>query len=432
MQRLNIPLHRHTRTTRRSPRRVVWLSMASFLIVFFLITIISTNAWFQRNTVFAAAPDDTVLALHFTPTKQNWEKIRTTLKQTPLISGRTLSIDEISSFVQGEFALFSTESGEFSLAVRSSERLIPQKLLDSYGISYQEVTPNIFLLSKTLTSVGGWVENTDHNYTLPSFSQYKIGELHMLTSEISSISGPIKADQEGITVYLPKLNLSSHNLDLAPASLFAVLSTPFLTNNTDISLTSSVQNIFSAYEVGLFDDFLASFSKNGTVMLKYDENLSYLYTSESQTNEQQLEKLLTLSVALQSPKLSYWELPDGTLASEVIADPSSIIIEEVPISGNLINHIPLEADSDIYYASTEQGSFLTNDKDLLDYHLNDIGEETEMRELPNSLYLNLETFSSIYNQGNHYRKESFASYFLQQFKEILIEENRYSTTMRLQ
>jgi hypothetical protein len=432
MQRLNIPLHRHTKTTRRSPRRVVWLFTVSALIFCCLTIIISSILWFQRNTVFIAAPDDTAFALHFTPTKRTWPLVREQLKQFPLVSNRPLSIEDISSFVQGEFALFSTESGEFSLAVRSSKALIPTELLDSYGISYQEVSSNVFLLSSTLTSVGGWVEENNHNYTLPSFSHKTIGELHILLSEEEAISGPIKCNGQETKVYLPKIGLSTHNLESVPASTIAVLSTPFWTNDPQMSLSTSIQHLFSAYEVGLYDEFINSFSNNpGIIILEKTDTLSYLYHSTFPFNEAQLEKLLKLSVALQSPQISYWTLPDGTRIHEVIADPSTIIVEQIPIAGSLINHIPLDTDADIYYANTDKGGFVTNSENLLQNHLNETPLEDSMN-VSNALYVDLSAFASIYKNGETQRNWNAFSLLSAQISNVSIEENRYSTIITLQ
>jgi hypothetical protein len=430
MQRLNIPLHRHTRTTRRSPRRVVWLLIVGAVFLLLFSTFFFTSFWFQRNTVFAAAPNNAVLALHFTPTTQNWPTISRALTHFPLISERSLQITDIIPFVQGEFAVFSTESGNFSLAVRSSKELLPTDLLDSYGISYQEVAPHIYLLSNTITPVGGWVEENDYNYTLPRFGEKKIGEFSFLDSSNTSLSGPIKINGEEIRIILPKLNFSTHSIENAPTSLLGALSMPIWTNTAESTISPSIQYLFSAYNTDLFSEFVSSFSqKPGALLLEYSNKLSYLYFSDEQFNQNQLNQLLKFSVALQNPIISHWSLPDGTIVNEIIADPSSIIVEEIPFAGSTVNHIPLDHDSDIYYANTDKGGFITNNETFLSYYLNGAPDEQESITVPNVLYFDLRQFFLLSSSGEIQRNNQTLIDSFEDFSFISIEEEKYSTTI---
>src|SRR3989338_4928896 len=194
-----------------------------------LFVMMATNTWLTRNTVFSAAPEGTQTAIQLLLNKKTGPVLQRVLKNTPLISNRGLTLDDISAFTNGELGWFFHADGTRSIAIRSTSNQFPQELLDSQHIVRQEITPTVFLLSEKLQPVSGLKPKSTERSFFP-FLENKLGLYYSTQQEKAT---EILANEEGISFSLAVKIPSDIGFDPThiPENTALILSTPVLSNS---------------------------------------------------------------------------------------------------------------------------------------------------------------------------------------------------------
>jgi len=372
MAYLHIPLTRHHKTTRR-PRWVVWLLGFSVLGISLFI-VVGTNLWLTRNTVFAAAPEGTHTAVQLLLNRKTGFILQKILKNTPLISNRGLTIEDIAPFTNGEIGWFFHDDGTRSIAINSTAHQFPQELLDSQHIVRQEITPTVFLLSEKLQPVSGLRPKSTKKKLFPIFHK-KLG-LYYSAQQAKTVE--IITSENGI--YFPLASKISPNVGFDPSHIpedtAFILSTPVLSNtfiHTD-AFSSILDPLIGEPIQELFTSIL---SKNGVLIQTGKNNPSFLLFSEDQTPSLDRLRFLQTNLALKNPTIEKKRLADQSITSEIITDPSVISVEEITIGGRVF----LRASSGTHtFLMSRDGEFiLTNSEELLRFWL-DVDAKTTVAQ----------------------------------------------------
>src|SRR3989338_6622879 len=186
MERLRIPFSRHTQTTRRQ-RWVVWV-LGAILIFFLFILSRVGMIWFSGDSLLSLAPEETVLAIELQLTKKTQPHWQQLFHSVPLISKRSLDLEDLLPLAHGELALFITQQGDQAVALRATKNELPEALLEKYHISVQE-KGNFVLLSEKLLPMTGTQTSTRRPF-FPSLKNLWLGKIVLP-----------KEKQEGVIYY---------------------------------------------------------------------------------------------------------------------------------------------------------------------------------------------------------------------------------------
>jgi hypothetical protein len=365
---LNIPLLRNVQTTRRHSRRVVWFlvicAMASGALLWRL-----TDLFFMQNSIFDATPEHAVAMVRFHPSQKTWGDLLSLLDQTPLISNRPLTVSDIQPFIKGEFAVFFDNQGNKSLAIKSSEKSLPRDLLDSLGITVQKIHGNLFLLSETLMPIGNEKKNIQNKGAFFFFNL--IGSFALKTEENEWILGPISLKNNEVNVSLPSRGEITNSKIITPQNTIASLSIQGWTFSDSETISSSINKL-----TGFEENFLAFISneKQANIILvkNSEENgISYLFSAVPTKTKEEMIRFLKQAVALYEPNIDRWTLKDGSIASELRADPSNISYEEVNVSGSPLVHFSTQNNSDLYFYQGKDDFFISDSESLASAFLNE-------------------------------------------------------------
>ena len=322
------------------------------------------SGWlFLHDTVSAAAPEGTVLALRFTPGRSHWDRVEGVLGQIPLISNRPLTTEDIRPFTEGEFAEFVSKDGTRSLAIHSSKDRLPRPMLDSLGITVTQVHSNVFLLSDRPTAVSGlkmkWA------LTLPPAPWKRFSRIGTALVSDMAARGVMYETQNGLEIRFGYLPLPKTDSLPIPSDLLAVLSTPLLPN-TDFSwLIRDIEVQAGALGAPDAETFAKLLSGPGGVVLTKDGG--FLVVMDAHDFDQTAQKnLLRIAAAMQSPVRTSWILPDQSKTEEILVDPSAVTVEEATVQGTSVLRVH-EKNGHSLSSATQHGQFaLTNTDALLD------------------------------------------------------------------
>lgn len=364
---LHIPLSRTNQTTRRS-RWVVWFTGALMLGGFFLgMSLI--NLSLTRNTVFAAAPEATTTAIQILINNKTWPILQTILGETTLISNRSLTVNDLVPFVDGEVGWFFHDDGSNSVAIRSQKEKIPNELLEALQIVRQDVRPGLFLLSEKLQPLSG-IRPRSVKKGIPTFSGTKLG---MFYSKETGVSTEIRGDGRGISFSLAiDAPTSGNNISIKkiPEDTTLILSTPVLSNETMHRVSFS--NIIDPFFHQSITIFLSKLLQNkGVIIQTNDENQSFLLFSEEDKGDLDRMRLLQTLIAMKNPTLQKTTIADRTSVYEIVADPSLISVEERTIAGSSYYKA---SDGDRTLFLSKEGRFvLSNSEQLIRFWSEDNG-----------------------------------------------------------
>jgi len=432
MQRLNIPFDRHKQTTRRK-RRVVWMFVSGYLLVALSAWFLST-LWLSRDTVSAAAPDRTNIVIRLTAVKKNAPLYLEFLGNTPLLSGRSLTIRDLLPHIHGEFALFLLEDGSRAVAIRSSEADIPYELFDHFGVVTREVTPNVFLLSAQPLPVAG----TAVKKTLSGPSLFpgtrKLGSVS-INSPDEPLYGSILLSKKNLSVRFNNMPLSSELPQMLPQNVFAAVSTPALPNTNVLSLSKQIDNFIAPFGAKKTEDISSTVLKNpGYILLSETENkVSFLIsTSENLFDEGDQMRFLSTFAALKNPKQQEWLLPDQSSAIELVSDPSTVSVEERIFFGTPVQQVYATKDEQMFTAQKDGQVVITNNEDLLKFWVNPEESVTESPVCPAShALLDVERMQIMSDKFLPYNRTSFLSTISKAVGTIGVESKGKTTTFRL-
>jgi hypothetical protein len=365
MQRLNIPLSRHTRTTRRN-KRVVWVQVGFLLSVLFVLSRFGTS-WFTRDSILLAAPVDTVLAVQFELSPKTQESVQKILSTVPLISNRSLSIDHVFNWSQGELAVFITKTGERAIAIRADESSLPEQLLINYGITTQDIGSYI-LLSESLLPINGISSSVKRPF-LPSFRKTWIGRV---TLPDSDLAGNIYLSKKDVVIELntPK-NTDISNGELSVPAAFYLSNLSFSDSDDVLSGISRLTQSFSQDSDS--ESILSLGDVRSEVIFSHEEATRgvLLVLEDSTISSEDLLYNLQLIGAFARPHLVEKPLSDGTSYQEITVAPDLVSIEEISLSGSLAYRVSLGADGEVLALRKDNNLYLSNNSKLVEAYFSD-------------------------------------------------------------
>lgn len=351
MQHLNIPLSRHTKTTRRN-RQVVWL-MALVIIIGAFCAFRLGTMWLSRSTILSLAPSDTVLVLELHLNKSTAHFLGKWLSGVPLISNRSLELSDVSPYTKGELALFVTKSGERSVALRATKTDLPLDLLNNYGISTQEKGAFI-LLSSTLIPISG-TKPFVHRPLLPSLGKAWLGRVVLPDS---SLGGNLFLSQSEMTLEIDsrkRTPTSSQSLETASLVLGG------------LSWGENGSPLVGLERLSKNSVFLAKNSQMEAVVRSKEGNHETLLIIKNTPIDKEvvLEELERIG-AFARPTLMTQTLIDGTKFEELLVQPELVSVEEISTALGTSYRVPTWGGTSISAVLRDGDAFFTTSQALLD------------------------------------------------------------------
>lgn len=428
MQHLNIPLSRNSKTTRRT-RWVVWLLAFGIGLLILGTSWIST-LWFTRDTIYAAAPENTVMAVRLFVSGNKGESVESMTKNFPLVSNRSITFSDLAPYISGEFVLFVNADGSQSVAIREGKTPLPQTLLDAHSINVQHIRNNITLLSEKIDVLKPLLLQTK---IIPGFSfpgHEWIGEFIYTNQPRRSF---IYASEKRIFITLPGVHPTGSVFKQIPKETIAYLSNPLLTNTKKDFLDPFLPLMQSIVDPQFLRHLSTLSSEKSQVILTKDtEGIGFfLTTKESDTkNSINNEQALRTISALNAPKIQETLLSDGSTIKELIANPDAISVEQITLLGTQISRIQIN-NTDILAGSTKKKEiFLTNRESL--FRAQQEGNKSSTKICSgNVVGIAIQPLVDMQNQHAYSPNTSPLLLFAQNFSSIGVKTNMFSTTINL-
>ena len=364
MQRLNIQLSRHIQTTRR-PRWVVWLLPILFVLMA-IASYYTTTLWFTRDTIYEAAPENTIVAFRFFVGGSKKDQISTILGNIPLISDRAIDFADLSPYTNGEFVVFLKKDGSHSVALRTNAQL-PQSLLDSEQIVQKQIDTHIVLLSAEAeqTQKLAIAPKLIPVFTFPGKTW--VGEIIVSGQKKR---GWIFNTKKSLVLSLPIQGLRTDFFGV-PDNAMAFISSKTTSTSSDTDLITPFLPLIAPIIGSEAKSYLDQISQNiNTVFLTNDDRgVGFLLSSKPSDDKQvDIRKLLQSISALNTPKIQKTALSDGTFIQELISDPDSVSVEQVTILGLPMNRVGTSNQSILAGFTDDKHLILTNRENLLRFY----------------------------------------------------------------
>ncbi|MBU0646482.1 hypothetical protein KJ611_03345 [Patescibacteria group bacterium] len=430
MQKLNIPMRNSYKTTRRS-RRVVWILLLALLLT--VLAYCASFWWFSRQTISEIVPDGTIAIIRLAPDRNTWPIIEKNLLNIPLITGKSLTISDLVGFAQGEVAIYIQNDGNMSVGIRGSLNTLPRDELDAQGIVVREIGPNHLFLANQIMPFS--TTQLKRGWNLPNipfmFETKLLGQILILNDPL--IRGDIYGDGNNLEISLPKSDLTALPWKTIPEDVFGIMSTPFLTN-------FSVHSNLPVYPlIEEFDQNLASFTRIfeqniELVMLSNDEDgVGFLISSYQDENDPEMhKKLIKLSAALHSPRISDFVLSDNSTAQEISVDPAAISVEELVIAGVPWSRVLVDPTHYLFSGYDRGRLVISNREALVRFWLT--GEDNSLREAPcggTSGFMNVDSWVGLSANNLHTRNWQIAFPITEAYSSVGIRNSLFDTKILL-
>ncbi len=428
MQRLNIPLSRNSKTTRRT-RWVVWLLVILGCFVA-AGALWASTLWFTRDTIYRAAPEQTVMTVRFFLSGEKGGHVASLLQRTALISNRPLTLSDLAPHINGELALFIKEDGSYSVAYRTNNTPISQTLLDAQAITSQTIGKRIVLLSEATEVLKPLPLNAKF---LPGFSwpgHVWIGEL---VNNGESKRSFLFASNEQLTIQLPNKISAKTAFKTVPENVFAYLSTPLLSNASEKFIESFLPLMQSTLDPTSLSVFKGLLTQEGRVVLSEDARGAgfFLQTKEQDLkNPIHLGSMLQTIAALNDPKNIQITLEDQTTINEIIMSPESVSVKEITLLGSNMNRIRINGTELLAGRMENEQIVLTNREELFRAFKDGSAGGRKMCS-GNIMGISLPTLLKMQTEGAIIPNAHPILLFLQGFKEVGVQTSLFSTRIHL-
>ncbi len=398
MQRLNIPLSRHSRTTRHN-RRVVWI-----LVIFGLIALAvvwrGSATLLSRATIFSTAPDGTVAAVYLQINDETGPYIDTLLQSVPLISNRSIELKDIVEETRGDVAIFLTENGQRSLAIRSNTEALESLSLEGIGVTIQQHGP-FLLLSETLVSISG-IDISLSKPFFPSFSKTWVGGVWVQGYG----QGDIRVNNQGVEVAF-----ETEKQQTSETVLMNDMIAHALLNNQNIN-TPPLS----------YEEIFPYFGQIEEVIIR--ENGILISLEQGTLDENDLTSQLQEITALNNPSTLTKIMIDGSSYDELQIDPTLITVEEISIGG-----VRVFRSGTLLGLLQDGRAIISTSQQLVEAFVKP--EESEANLCTNASIVVrpqslLESISSV-----HYDPRLTPLAFIDRFSVIYLEKNKYSNVIHL-
>lgn len=389
--------------------------MGVFALLTLLIVWRISVLWFTRDSILNAAPDSTIFAVEFQITPKTWPIVKDFLENVPLVSNRSLDIEDIARFTHGDLAIFVTHDGTRAVAIRAKIESLPTDLLEAYGITIQEAGSGIILLSQTLLPIGG-IDSEVHHSFLPSSSTW----LGRVLIPDAGFSGSMIWKQRGLemTFKTPKSNQTNANL-IPPAILSMILSGR---NKNELPPTST----YFEKQTTLFLDLLL---KDHQIFVQKDEQEQtqiLISVPNSGWDEAKLIEMLKIAGAYLSPKIVQKALVDGTFSQELSVEPDYVAVEEVPVAGHTLFRVTGEGGLALFGGFIDKATILSTSDSLITAFLDP--QETTCGA--NLALLNPESLLEQVTITSYNPQYSLIINLFDQISAISFETKKYSNKVR--
>jgi len=355
MQHLNIPLKRHTKTT-RPLRQVVWLLASLTAISAFLLWCVSTW-WFSRSSILALAPTNTIASLELQVNSKTASFLADWLSGVPLISGRSLELRDLSPYTHGDLAIFVTQGGHRSVAIRAKPEDLPTNLLDQLSITIQEKGPFV-LLSSTLLPIAGSNQTTRRPF-LPSLKKLWIGRLTMRNDHVS---GNVFLTDHGLELTLPPLKIGEQAITNVQNPDVRISDLTWDEDGDTLNALSQMLGEFAQQSI-FFDE-----NSEVTTILRSGETGTQILLgikTKDLTEELVIRELQYIG-AFARPTISKEALPDGSSLQEILIQPELVSVEQVSTSLGTSYRVQNEKGAFILGALYDETVIFSNNQELFE------------------------------------------------------------------
>lgn len=387
--------------------------MLSGWLAVIIVAFVLAGLWFTRDTLSAYAPEDTVAIVHLTPSRQAWTKLILDFGDLPLISARSLTIDDLSTFKPKEISIFILQNNESAVAIRTNEDNLPKETLNSYGINLQKIGRNRWLLSNKplpITTKG------KTRWSLGSIWPGTIG-----TVRLGDFLGHISLKSNGYVVDIPKISKTGEYLPALPEKTMAAIS---LQPNTELDLSalfSRFQPLLEALDSVNIEQIVQTIKeKGGTILLSQDG-----FLLETTLDSSVLSKIAQTSAALQSPTTKPMAMPDGSLVQELLIEPLEIKFESLWINGQEVKSVKTE-NGQILILDGEKTDIIASNQELFEGFLNKQTEKPNFTcgSKNSFIYLKPNEISTTFSDAKNYLLQPSLVEFALKFAEISLDKNK--------
>lgn len=424
MERLHIPFSRHTQTTHRQ-RWVVWLLGAVLVTLLFFVSRAGT-VWFSRNTIFSLAPEETVLAVQLQLTKKTQPIWQAFLDSVPLISKRSLDIEDFIPLAHGELALFITKQGDQAVALRATKNSLPQTLLEKYHISVQE-KGNFVLLSEKLLPITG-IEASSRRSFFPSVKNMWLGTVFIPEEKQEGII--YRNSSSTVIEFKTKKQRSSEQKYVENTDLYL---NRLLINENDVSSIKSMRRLLtSLLKKKDGEKPLLINDQEMSVLFRQTETSAdtlLIFKNHSFTTEDVTRNLQIIG-ALAKPSFANVPLPDGTSYDKIVVSPDLIPVEQISLNEESVYRVAGGSHEFILALFKNNELLLSNSQTFIeDYLAQSSYEKRNLCETHD--YLNPETLLSQIQLEAFDPLVSVYEKIFSQFSLISFETKKYSMNIRL-
>ncbi|MCR4314606.1 MAG: hypothetical protein NUV84_05175 [Candidatus Uhrbacteria bacterium] len=416
MQHLNIPLKRHTKTT-RPMRQVVWL-LVGLLVVTGFLAYRAGALWFNQGKILSMAPSDTIIAVELQLNERTAPFLLDWLAGVPLLSDRSLELRDLAPYVHGDLAVFVTKDGGRSVAIRSDESDLPTKLLSQFSITSQIQEPFV-LLSPTLVPMTG--TTSFMSPLLPSIGRTWLGRVVLpqdglagnLFISTTSLTLGVETNKRvtGENRAIPEATIALGGLSWGEeGSVLPGLGQILSERSLILENTGSIEVAVVPAESGL------------EILLKIE--------APEATSEDLIRELEQIG-AFARPTIASQILPDGTQLEEILVQPELVSVEEISTNIGVSYRVPVGGGVYILAALHKGSVLFSNSQTLLERYAEETkGEEgTNCPEFSNRMN---PAFLIEQTSLNHMQPQfGLLSEVFDDFSAISFEFKKYSTVVHL-
>ncbi|PJA45184.1 hypothetical protein CO174_04440 [Candidatus Uhrbacteria bacterium CG_4_9_14_3_um_filter_50_9] len=412
MQRLNIPLSRHRKTTRHN-KRVVWLLVATAILAIGMF-IQLTGRWYTRATILSAAPVDTIVAIHLPINPTTIKHQLQLLNAVPLISNRSLTLEDLLVYIDGDLGWFLLEDGTRAVAIRNSIE-IPELLLKNFGLVAQETESGFTVLSETLLAEGGGEMDGKSSPFFAGLRGY-IGQI-VIADELP-IQASLFIDDDTLVINTSVKSQGGEPYTV-PSGTELFLSTAALPNILD-SLVSSLPVSLNEFQVAERISELFRGEKHLLITNNSQNQLQTLIEFIQIPEETDPEEILRFISASNNPYFQEKVLNDGTVSKEIRVEPENITVAEISSGLLPVYQVAMNGADQMYASLNNESLVISTDKDLLLYWISP--KEVQLNTCEASMFLAktdfiLEQISLKHIHSNY----SFINTIFSRFSTISIE-----------
>lgn len=258
------------------------------------------QAWFTRDTLAAYAPENTIITVRITPTKQTWPILLNNFSNLALIKNQGLTLKTIAPYVKGELSIFVNRDFSRVLAFHGQIPEEIESLLISSGY-YVQTESSTVVISENEYQI------TDRPTKIPFISRMYPNTFGQIISE-------------GQEIFKLKLSESELKIDIGDIPETASLE---LSDKLILALSIPKGNWASLFQDHVSQqlvNYLSEYGGQVNIWQDLDKNLYTELIVNSSLAETEFISLHNQLLTLNQPNTQTKTLLDGTHTFELIHD----------------------------------------------------------------------------------------------------------------